>query len=463
MAKTSRLRVKNLGPLREAEIDLSRRLIVLTGPNNSGKTWLAWCVYGLATLPVEPFYETVRPFAEELLKSPRRRLSAARTVAFWRAVGAAVPSALKAWLPTLFALPESYFAETKIEVDLDSSESVHATLMFFASGKHESVLAIKLDGKGLSLTLTPRPIDGSAVAARQPTDTLPSLEDTIDALLRALRAFFFPRATIFPAERAGVQLLARELAADRSSRFNDILIRAQAPHQLPLDLGAGVALPLPIVDFQRLSLQPGRPAKQASRLSHLASLIEDRMLAGSLTFHRDRGVTLTPRGTERSLPITASASITKSLAALVQHLRSAGATRGTLIVDEPELNVHPDQQLLLARVLVEIATHDVPVIVSTHSDYILREFNHCIMAAHPSPEAKKAATELGYTKGQRIKPRDVGAYFLHDGGCESLPMHATGFQVPSIDAVVEQQNLTAQRFYGAIDSAATEATELDAT
>ena len=42
-------------------------------------------------------------------------------------------------------------------------------------------------------------------------------------------------------------------------------------------------------------------------------------------------------------------------------------------------------------------------------------------------------------------------------------MQETGFQVPSIDAVVEQQNLTAQRFYGAINSVATESTEQDAT
>ncbi len=40
-------RVQNLGPLRDAEVDLSKDLIVLAGPNNSGKTYVAWSVYGL--------------------------------------------------------------------------------------------------------------------------------------------------------------------------------------------------------------------------------------------------------------------------------------------------------------------------------------------------------------------------------------------------------------------------------
>ncbi len=44
-------RVQNLGPLRDAEVDLSKDLIVLAGPNNSGKTYLAWSVYGLHRSP----------------------------------------------------------------------------------------------------------------------------------------------------------------------------------------------------------------------------------------------------------------------------------------------------------------------------------------------------------------------------------------------------------------------------
>ena len=39
--------VKNLGYIEEASVDLSKDLIVLTGQNNTGKTYLAYAIYGL--------------------------------------------------------------------------------------------------------------------------------------------------------------------------------------------------------------------------------------------------------------------------------------------------------------------------------------------------------------------------------------------------------------------------------
>ena len=40
--------VENLGPITKAEVDLSKRLILLTGQNNTGKTYLSNAVYNQA-------------------------------------------------------------------------------------------------------------------------------------------------------------------------------------------------------------------------------------------------------------------------------------------------------------------------------------------------------------------------------------------------------------------------------
>jgi AAA15 family ATPase/GTPase len=42
-------KVKNLGYIEEAEVDLSKDLIVFTGHNNTGKTYLAYAIYFLYT------------------------------------------------------------------------------------------------------------------------------------------------------------------------------------------------------------------------------------------------------------------------------------------------------------------------------------------------------------------------------------------------------------------------------
>ncbi|WP_437597793.1 AAA family ATPase [Sorangium sp. So ce590] len=69
-----RCRVENLGPLREAEVDLSKDLIVLTGPNNSGKTYLAWAVYGLFHFHPKLTNESIERLSEVLLASEDQRV-----------------------------------------------------------------------------------------------------------------------------------------------------------------------------------------------------------------------------------------------------------------------------------------------------------------------------------------------------------------------------------------------------
>jgi predicted ATPase len=50
-----------------------------------------------------------------------------------------------------------------------------------------------------------------------------------------------------------------------------------------------------------------------------------------------------------------------------------------IIIDEPELNLHPDNQRKIARWLVRVVNAGFKVMITTHSDYIIREFNNLIM------------------------------------------------------------------------------------
>ena len=40
-----KIAVKNLGAIKQAEIDLGKRLNVFCGPNGTGKTYLAYLIY----------------------------------------------------------------------------------------------------------------------------------------------------------------------------------------------------------------------------------------------------------------------------------------------------------------------------------------------------------------------------------------------------------------------------------
>ena len=51
-----KLLIENWGPIVSAEIDLTKRLIVFTGPNGTGKTYMSYLLYGLmSSIGVKPY------------------------------------------------------------------------------------------------------------------------------------------------------------------------------------------------------------------------------------------------------------------------------------------------------------------------------------------------------------------------------------------------------------------------
>jgi len=59
-----KINIKNLGIIQNAEIDLSKDLIVFTGYNNTGKTYLNYLLYGLYKIPFGRIQKQFYPLVE---------------------------------------------------------------------------------------------------------------------------------------------------------------------------------------------------------------------------------------------------------------------------------------------------------------------------------------------------------------------------------------------------------------
>src|ERR1700679_3166914 len=80
-----KIELKNIGTIKHAEIDLDKNLLIFCGPNNTGKTYVAYSLYGLYNNQIEfgkkndlietiikstiNEYETVFAFETELVKT----------------------------------------------------------------------------------------------------------------------------------------------------------------------------------------------------------------------------------------------------------------------------------------------------------------------------------------------------------------------------------------------------------
>ena len=45
-----RIRIENVGPVKRIDLDLSKPLIIFTGLNGSGKTYISYVIYSLYSL-----------------------------------------------------------------------------------------------------------------------------------------------------------------------------------------------------------------------------------------------------------------------------------------------------------------------------------------------------------------------------------------------------------------------------
>lgn len=454
-----RLRITNLGPVREAELDLSRDFIVLTGPNNSGKTYLTWAAYSLARLSpgvvkkLEPPAGVVA-WVDRLFEARDRTVTVGSLLEIADDVFEVIANGVQKQLADDFAAPKDRFRDTRIEISEivgDGSDrlSQRGSSIFLHEGK---TIGFVVGAKGkLSIVVHHRPTNGKL--ERSPIEDLGDAE--IAELKRGLGYFvlqflfnrlFDSTYFAFPVERLAINLFARELAANRTELVDDLLSAGSDPEGIEVQLQRRAGrYPLVIRDALQNAIRMPR-SNELGPLAALADDLERDVLGGSIQINAHDELEFIP-GQESvtvSLGLHQSASVIKSLASLVLYLRYWAKPGHRLVIDEPELNLHPDNQRRVARVLAKAVNSGLKIMMSTHSDYVIRELNNLIMLGQGTDVAQSLIDELGYDTKSALQGRQLGVYLVNEGRCTLLPVSETGFEMETIDDEIHRLNHDSQ-------------------
>ncbi|MBL9100917.1 MAG: ATP-binding protein [Myxococcales bacterium] len=411
-------RAENLGPIRSAELDLSKKLIVLAGPNNSGKTYLGWALYGLSrfnpgplpsvsalmALPLDgpdhqPLEERIRPHLASFLAE----LAHAYSVGVYRD----------------FAATREPFLHTRLRITSSTDQTLAAEFMAEALRNISSLP------------------DHGVIRER--------------GVSNSIRFRFLGHWRLFPVERLAINIFARELSLIRMNVVDELTDDPE--NALTAESLRKVGrYPLAIRDALRVAADLETYKRETSPFADLADELETSVLGGRVVLTDTGEMAFRPGSSPDapSLGVHRSSSIIKSLASIVVYLRHIARDGDQIIIDEPELNLHPDNQRRVARVLAKIANRGIRVLLSTHSDTLIGEFNNLIMLSHGSDPAatESLMQELGYDAASVLRPEDLGVYLVSDGECKPVPVAATGFEVRTIDEAIHKLNQDAQKIYG---------------
>lgn len=420
-----KLLLEEIGPVKRAEIDLDKNLIVLCGANNTGKTYIAYTIYGLDKSLYSTYMESYRVVEELNLFSYYKN----NYPQFYDNIC----KHLLTTLPDLFATngDKSFFENTKITLLPLSLDEVEKKILEFSHTDfdwYKNKYTTRARGEALPET------DHGMITA--------DVERHLINLILGLHPF--GKTYIAPAERIAINIFSRELSIQRNALVEDLL-----ENKNPTDLLHRRAKRYSLPIRQSLKIAEDLKVLQSndSEFAYLADFLEKDILKGKIKVSKEGEIAFNPNKTTKNLDVHLSASMVKSLASIVFYLRHLAQKNDFIIIDEPELNLHPDNQRKIARFLVRLVNAGFKVLISTHSDYIVKEFNNLIMLNKGSKDAQKLMKEFGYHKEELLDPNTLGAHLVKNGICENLEVNETGFSVQNIDEEINALNHSAEKIY----------------
>jgi ABC-type multidrug transport system ATPase subunit len=440
--------IKELGFVKSVDLDLNKDLTILCGPNNSGKTYVAYAIYGLMKFRNQwPKSSKIENGINLILDGGQFDFDIIEflTEHDSKYLNLVAKSYTKQ-ISNVYASDEKSFEKTEIKIVIDDVDRLRKIIF---SKEIESTIKIRKFGSIKFLKAHDSTVITCAIIESEPMDQgskdvyYPMVRHILnDRILDIIMDFVCPKTFIAPAERSAINIFSKELSLKRNVLVDKLLeLKAGNKDEDPFDLinRRAKRYPMPIRDSLEISEDLNNFKKTNGAFAYLADDIEKEILRGQILISKEGDVQYKPdKAKTLKLPIHLTASVVKSLSNLVIYFRHLATQGDFIIIDEPELNLHPDNQVIIARIISKIVNKGFKVLISTHSDYIIRELNN-LMMLNNSP---KLAKEYEYQDDVLLDYKRVGAILFHyeTRKTANLEITNTGLEVETIDKVINELN-----------------------
>ena len=407
------VRLKNIGILKQAEFSLGD-LTIICGENNTGKTYAAYTLYSflrswnnLIRIPVSDHQ------VQTLLTDGYLNVELSQYTKKADQILAEACRRYSEQLYSVFAAPKEAFQNSEFHVEPSTIHIPKRGVLDRIISHNEQFLISSRKERSEELTLT-------LTFGRQAEKKIDPIlvKDRMSSIInRIVFSNCFPRNLILSVERTGAAVFRKELDFARNRLLGEMASadKNTDPRQL---LSKGYQrYPLPIennVDFSR-RLEDIAKSKSFIAKEH-PEVLEDLsdIVGGEYTITQNDQLYYIPKGTQTKLTMIESSSSVRSLLDIGFYLNSIAEKGDLLMVDEPELSLHPENQRRIARLFARLVNLGVKVFITTHSDYIVKELNTLIMLNHDKPHLKRVAEENGYQDSELINADQVKVYVAEE-------------------------------------------------
>lgn len=434
--KTFEFKVENLGPITNAKF-YSSHLNVLCGKNNSGKSFLIHAVYCIfqylnEILEIKPKKKLV----DELLSNGSAEFQLDDYLGNLNLlIKDAMPKVIER-LPGLMNKRKDAFKECSISVSINEEYARSFLIDLPIDFRLQPLQNLKVSLAKEQGKSTCRFI------LENSSETLPKegiINDVLTFALRQLMGKVLPRPVLLTAERTGVSLFASDVMSYALSKRSE-----RTSYGIDRAATAALLEHYPMAIIQEMMLQSDIKQTRQDRpylMGGFASVdafyewFASKVMDGDIV-SRDGKLYYKQSSNQLDMPIADVSSSVRALTELnyfVHYLMAPGAL---LMIDEPELNLHPERQRLLMRALARMTNKfGVGIVLSTHSVTMVRELNTLLAFKSIGDDAVAMVKAYGYEDDELLDEDDVSCGVVEDGTIyqSKQGLQKKGFYVQSFD------------------------------
>jgi ABC-type branched-subunit amino acid transport system ATPase component len=403
-----KIKLKNLGAIKQAEFEIGD-LTIICGKNNTGKTYTTYALFGFLDLK-NKFLRITVPDAsvEDLLHDGSTSIDLMHYATQIDNILQTACQEYSKQLAITFASEKSLFQTSKFSIEIAKNLSLEKEFkQTIGSG----------EGEMFSLTKEENSNDLLISLLSKEKITFPHhiIKDIIaNFIIEILFDNLLPNVFIASAERTGAAIFKDELDFARTRLLKEMHKNKDIdPLELLFKNYHDYALPVEKnVEFQRKLSSISKKDSFITK-EHPEILKKfNRILGGKYQLDKDDNLNFHPEKSKVKLEIGESSSAVRSLLDLGFYMKHIAKPNDLLIIDEPELNLHPENQRLIAQVLANLVNIGIKVFITTHSDYIIKEFSTLIMlnADSENDYLKTIASQEGYCPDDLLKAQQVKMY-----------------------------------------------------
>ncbi|EDW6139397.1 ATP-binding protein [Salmonella enterica subsp. enterica] len=405
-----KIKIANLGLIDEAEIHV-KDLTIVCGENNTGKTYVTYALYGFLKLWRRLAERTIQKalFANkrgsDTYQFDLSEIFNGKINHFFSEMS----EGYKQFLPNVFATNKANFENSVFEISFDDEipflDAEYSNSI--SEGSAGKVIATIKKEKGSSVVNVLFSAD-SEIANKRRLDSI-IIDFVTDAACDIVFSNYMPSVFIASAERTGAAIFRKELDFARARMIEALSSLSDKEIKNPLKLiqSMNVGYSLPIqnnVDFVRqIETLDSSVSPLSESFPELLDSFDD-IIGGKYKVIKN-SLYYIPKGSQKTrFSMAESSSCVRALLDISFYIKSTASIGDFLIIDEPELNLHPNNQRLFARFICQLVNCGVKVFVTTHSDYLVKEINSLIMLSASNEDVRKSVIDkYGYKNSQLIK------------------------------------------------------------